>query len=138
MKSGYCTLMWNERDHWVSEMNHHQPHQSTVFIKRMWCCVYGGTGRESSIMTSFRKTKQLIPTSTSPSQATLKQHLMKCGGIIQQKMNYLPSGLCKTACFFDDQAKTVTAQLGSSDSTSIFTRHCSFRFLFMLFFTKFS
>ena len=32
MKSGYSTLMWNGRDHGVSEMNHHQPHQSPVFI----------------------------------------------------------------------------------------------------------
>ena len=29
---------------------------------------------------------------------------------------------------FDDQAKTVTAWLGSSDSSAIFTRHCTFRF----------
>ena len=28
MKSGYCTIMWNRRDCGVSEMSHHQPHQS--------------------------------------------------------------------------------------------------------------
>ena len=33
-----------------------------------------------------------------------------------------------TTCCFDDQAKTVTAWLGSSDSSTTFTRHCIFRF----------
>ena len=31
-ESGYCTIMWNRRDHGESEMNHHQPHQRLVFI----------------------------------------------------------------------------------------------------------
>ena len=30
--------------------------------------------------------------------------------------------------FFDDQAKTVTVWLGSSDSSTVFTRHCTFGF----------
>ena len=66
MKSGYCTIMWNRRDHWVSKVNHHQPHQRLVFIQRRWF-VYGGIGKESSIMSSFQKTKQLIPTGAAPS-----------------------------------------------------------------------
>ena len=40
--------------------------------------------------------------------------------------------------FFDDQAKTVTAWLGSSDSSATFTRHCTFEFPFIFVFTKFS
>ena len=40
--------------------------------------------------------------------------------------------------FFDDQAKTVTAWLGSSDSPTVLTRHCTFRFPFISVFTKFS
>ena len=72
MKSGYCTIMWNGRDHGASEMNHHQPHQRQVFIQRKWCCVYGGIGRESSIMSFFQKTKWLIPTST-PKETKWKQ-----------------------------------------------------------------
>ena len=40
--------------------------------------------------------------------------------------------------FFDDQAKTVTAWLGSSESSAIFTRHCTFRFPFISVSTKFS
>ena len=40
--------------------------------------------------------------------------------------------------FFDDQAKTVTAWLGSSDSSATFTRYCTFEFPFIFVFTKFS
>ena len=29
-------------------------------------------------------------------------------------------------CVFDDQAKTITAWMGSSDSPTVFTRHCTF------------
>ena len=32
------------------------------------------------------------------------------------------------ACFFDDQAKIVITWLGSSDSSTVFTRCCTFRF----------
>ena len=32
----------------------------------------------------------------------------------------------KTTRFFDDQAKTVTAWVGSSDSSTICTRHCTY------------
>ena len=31
MKSGYCTIMWNQRDCGANEMNHHQPHQRPDF-----------------------------------------------------------------------------------------------------------
>ena len=75
MKSGYCTIMCNRRDSGASEMNHHQPHQRPVFIQRRWCA-YGGIGRESSIMSSFRKTEQLIPTTTAPNETNWKQHSM--------------------------------------------------------------
>ena len=60
----YNKVEWKRS--WTSKMNHHQPHQRPVFIQRRWCCVYGGTGRESSIMSSFQKTKWLIPTSSAP------------------------------------------------------------------------
>ena len=40
--------------------------------------------------------------------------------------------------FFDDQAKTVIAWLGSSDSSTVFTRHCTFGCPFILVFTEFS
>ena len=43
-------------------------------------------------------------------------------------MHNLPSGEHKTACFFNDQAKTVTVWLGSSDSLPVFIRHFNFVF----------
>ena len=52
MKSGYWTIMWNGRDCGANKMNHHQPQKRPVFIQR-WCCVYGGIGRDSSIMSSL-------------------------------------------------------------------------------------
>ena len=61
MESAYCMIMQNVRDYGASAMNHQQPHQRPVFIQRRWCCIYGGIGRESSIMSSFWKTKRLIP-----------------------------------------------------------------------------
>ena len=67
MKSGYCIIMWNGRDCGASEMNHHQAHQRPTSIQRRSCCIYSGIGRESSITSFFRKTKQLIPMSTAPS-----------------------------------------------------------------------
>ena len=50
----------------TSKMNYHQPHQRLVFIQRRWYCVYGGIRRESSIMSSFWKTKLLNPTNIAP------------------------------------------------------------------------
>ena len=68
MKSGHETIMWNGGDCGANEMNHCQPHQSLLFIQRRQCCVYGGIERESSIMSSFWKTKLLVPTTTAPNQ----------------------------------------------------------------------
>ena len=34
MKSGYCTIMWNRRDHRAKEMSDQHPHQMPVFIQR--------------------------------------------------------------------------------------------------------
>ena len=76
MKSGYCTIMWTARDCGTSYKNPYQPHQRPIFIqRRLWCCVYGGIGRESSIMTFFWKTRYLIPTSTAPNEPNWRQQL---------------------------------------------------------------
>ena len=34
MKSGCCAIMRNGRNHGASEINHHQPHQSSVLTKK--------------------------------------------------------------------------------------------------------
>ena len=44
----------------------------------------------------------------------------------------------KKACFFDDQAKAVTAWVGSSDLSTEIPRHCTFRQPLIFVFTKFS
>ena len=41
-----------------------------IFTQRRWCCVYGGIGRESSIISSFWKTKWLIPQVLLPIRPT--------------------------------------------------------------------
>ena len=59
MKSGYYTIMWNKTDHGASKINHHQPHQSLVFIQRK-CDVVSMVGLEGSslsIKSFFQKTK---------------------------------------------------------------------------------
>ena len=33
MKTGYCTITWNGRDHGACEMNHHQPHKGWSSFK---------------------------------------------------------------------------------------------------------
>ena len=62
---------------------------------------------------------------------TASNILCKSSAISQQKTHKLPSGEHKTACFFNDQAKTVAVCLGSSDSLPGFIRH--FTFVFHLF-----
>ena len=42
----------------------------------------------------------------------------------------------KITCVFDDQEKTVTAWLGSSDSSTLVTSHCTFGYPFISVFTK--
>ena len=58
----------------------------------------------------------------------LKAALYKKHPELVNRKCVIPSGYRKTSCFFDDQAKTVTAWLGSSDPSAIFTRYCAFRF----------
>ena len=121
---------------WGKQNEAPQSYVRLLFIHK-WC-VYGGTGRRFSIISSFWKTKWLILTSTCSQLDKLKaaldeKHLelfkRKC--IILHQNNSRP-------CFFDEQAKTVTAWLGSSDSSTTVTRHCTFRFSLILVFTKFS
>ena len=44
MTSGYCTTIWNIRDHGASKINYYQPHQRPAFIQRRWWCIYGRIG----------------------------------------------------------------------------------------------
>ena len=62
-----CNNMQRKRS-WASEMNHHHHTKGQSSSKEgdVEYRVYGGIGRESSIMSAFRNTKGLIPTSTAP------------------------------------------------------------------------
>ena len=62
----------------------------------------------------------------------------RCPELVNRKCIIFLQDNARPPVFFDDQAKTVTARLGSSDSSAVFTRHCTFRFPFISVFTKFS
>ena len=62
MKSGYCRMEEIVGQVKWTTTNHTKGRSSS----KEGGYVYGGIGRESSIMSSFRKTKPLIPTSTAP------------------------------------------------------------------------
>ena len=63
----------------------HQPPQKPIFIQSWWCCMCGGVERESSIVSSFWKTKRWIPTSTAPGWTNWKQR----SRVSQQKMGII-------------------------------------------------
>ena len=65
-------------------------------------------------MSPFCKTKQSQQVQL-PNESSAQQKLSR---ISQQKVHNLQSGQCKMACFFDNQEKTATAWLGSSDHPS--------------------
>ena len=97
-------IMWNGTNHGAGKMNHHQPHQRLVFIQRTWYCICGGIGRESSIMTSFRKMKWLIPTRIDPNQINWNSLWQKVFRVSQHEMYNFPSGYHKPTfvccCYF--------------------------------------
>ena len=122
---------------WDKQNEAPQSYVKLLFIHK-WCCVYSGIGRGFSIISSFWKTKWLILTSTCSQLDKLKAALdEKHLELVKRKCKILHQDNSRP-CFFDDQAKTVTAWLGSSDSSTTVTRHCTFRFSLILVFTKFS
>ena len=120
---------------WASKMNHHQLHQRPVFIQRSdigrwwdWKGVlYYELLLENLMINSNKYCSQLDQ---------LKAALDKKRLELVNRKRSLPSGSCKTT--FDDQAKIATVWLSSSDFSAIFIRHSTFRFPFILVFTKFS
>ena len=77
-------------------------------------------------MSSFQKTRRFAPKSMAPSKADSST---QGGSAWSQAAESTCSALriSKTVGFSDDQTKTVTARLGSSDSPSLLTRHRTFR-----------
>ena len=139
MKSGYCTIVWNDRDCGASEMYHHQPHQRPVFIHRSRCCGYAGICWDWKGVLYYELLLEnlMINSNKYCSQLDqLKAALDKKRLELVNRKRSLPSGSCKTT--FDDQAKIATVWLSSSDFSAIFIRHSTFRFPFIVVFTKFS
>ena len=67
-------------------------------------CIWWDRKEVLLFMSSFWKTKQLIP-SAAPNRSTESSTWQKASGISQQKTHHL---LHKTACFFDEQAETCS------------------------------
>ena len=137
-KNVCCTIMGNRRDHGASKMNQQQPHQRPVFIQRRWCCVCGGIGRESVLYYKLLLENQMVSSNKNCSQVgQVKAALSEKHPEFKVNRKHITFHQDNVKSrFFDDQAKTVTAWLGSSDSSATFTRLCTFKFPFV--FTKFS
>ena len=102
-------------------------------------CVCSGNGRESSIMSSFQKTKWLSLTVLDPIRPTESSTWWQTSRISQQKMHTFCQSNARlhVSCLvFDDQARTVTAWLGSSDSSPAFSQTLHFCIPSYLVFTK--
>ena len=134
MKSGYCTIMWNGRESGARET------KAGLHPKKVMLCIwwdwkgvlYYELLPEDQTINSNKYCSQLDQLKASIDE--------KHPELVIRKTHNLPSEHHKTACFFDDQAKTVTASdcLGGSDSSAVFTRHCTFRFPFISVFIKYS
>ena len=85
----YDNVEWKRS--WAREMNHLQLHQRPVSIQRRWCWMSGGIRRESSIVSSFWKIKQLQQKLLliMPTESSIWQNV---SGISQQKTHNIPSG----------------------------------------------
>ena len=110
MKSGYCTIMWNGRDHGASKMNHHQPHQRVVFSQESDVCMVE-LERRPLLWAPSGKPDNSFQQVLFPFRPAESKH-SKLSRISQEKTYNLWSGERKTACFFDDQAKTVNSLAG--------------------------
>ena len=137
-KSEYCTIMWNRRGHGANEMDHDQPHQRPVFIQRRWCCMwwdwkgvlYYELLLENQMIHCNKYCSQLDQLKTARSETCLKLVNRKCIVFYQDSTEQ---------CFFDDRGKkSVTSWRRRSDLSLVFTRCCTFRFLSVSVFKKFS
>ena len=126
--------MWNRRDLGTSEMNHyiHTKARSSSkegdIVIRWWDwkgVVYYKLLLENQMIKSNKYCPQLDQVRAALDEEYLE--LFNRQLIIFHQDNRI------STCFFDDQAKTVTAWLGSSDSSTVFARHCTFRFPFFVF-----
>ena len=113
--------MSNGRDHGVSEMNHHQPHQSGLHPRQVMCIWWDWKGvlyyeflLENQKFNTLKYCSLLDQLKAASDENHSELVNRKCKIFHQENM---------TACFFNDQSKSVTVWLGSSDSLPVFIRH---------------
>ena len=113
MKSGYCTIMSNGRDHRTSKINHHQPSNAGLHSKKMMCIWWDWKG---VLYHELLQENQMINSNKYFSQLDqLKAALSgKCPELVNRKR----------IIFHRDNTRShvsLKAYLGSSNSSSIFT-----------------
>ena len=104
-------------------MNHHQLHKSLVFIQRRWWCIYGGIEWGFSIMISFWKSK--VNSNKLCSQlGQVKVALEKHQELVNRKCIIFHQDTTRPCVWWP--GKNFYSLAGSSDSSAIFTRYCTF------------
>ena len=111
MKSGYVTIMWNGRDRGAANEPPPDAPKAGIHPEKVMLCLCW-VGRESSIRSSFWKTRRLIPTSAAPMRPAESSSQWKASRVHQQKTQNLPSGEHETECFLDDQTGQKLSQAG--------------------------
>ena len=134
MKSEYCTIMWNGRDHGASEMNYHTTApKAGLHSKEGYVHIVELEGTyellpENQLINSNRYYFQLDQLKAARDKKLPELVSRKC--IIFHQDNSRPHVPLMT------RQKLLTASLESSDSSTVFTRHCTFRCPFISVFTK--
>ena len=125
MESRYCIVIQNGRDH-REKWNEPSPTTPKVGLqpKKVMCICWNWKG---ILYYELLPENQMIDSSKYCSQLEqLKVVLSGNHPSVNRKCIIFNQDNAKTTCLFDDQAKTVTAWVGSSDSSTICTRHCTY------------
>ena len=125
MKSGYCTIMWNGRDHGASKMNHHQPHQRVVFSQESDVCMVE-LERRPLLWAPSGKPDNSFQQVLFPFRPTESKH-SKLSRISQEKTTIFDQENVRLHVSLMTRQKLLTAWLESSDWSTLFTRHRDFQ-----------
>ena len=118
-----------------SKWNEPLPTTPKAGLQRRWCCIYGGIGRESSIMSSFWKPNNSSKYCSQWDQ--LKAALIKkCPELVNR--NYIPFHQNNARLHISWMSRQTLLQLGWEILKDLFTGYCTLGCPFILVFTKFS
>ena len=123
MKSGYCTIMWNGRNHRASKMNHHQPHQRVV------------SQESDEYMVELERSRLLWAHNGKPDNSNkscshldqLKAITQNCPELVKRKHIIFDQENIRLHVFLMTRQNPLTTWLESSDWSTLFTRHRDFR-----------